>query len=194
MSAELRGIILFMSCVKEINVNKQYGQLWLDFMSAILAFTVFIITYLPMNYLFPDTVINTESLSIFTLFLIGLYPVHKLIHYIPLMPVNKNIKKSLELRSKCVPMIQLKVNEPVPKLMYLSALIAPILCINGTLLLLMLSFQQYGAFFIILLSLHIGLSCRDLIYIKIVMNTPKFSYIEENEVGLNILIQIKETR
>jgi len=164
-----------MNCWKEINIHKQYG-----------AKRVFIF---PATYVFvPRTFYDNH----FVLLLIGfwlMFLIHKSFHLLPLLHLGKKVKKSIMLKYRIFPYIQIRINQPIPKGLFLISLITPFFIINTLLLVCCYFFSNYVHYIIILLAYHIGICVSDFICTKNVLSAPNQAYIEETEFGFDILIR-----
>lgn len=177
-----------MYCWKTINLNKKYGPQRVFILSSLTMLFAFILLYVPANYLFILTSLNDKYISLLMIGLWLMYPIHKMIHYIPLIPLKNKIKKSFTFKYFIFPIIQIQVAEPIAKWLFLLSLIAPFIMINGLLVAACYVFNHYVHYFIILLAYHIGLCVSDFICAKNVLRAPNPAYIEENEDGFEILI------
>jgi hypothetical protein len=177
-----------MNCWKAINVHKQYGTHRMFILSCLTVLIAFIFLYGPATYLFVP---NTLNDNYFFLLIIGLwlmYPVHKLLHFLPLAPLGRKIKKKFLIKYRLFPIIQIRVDEPISKWIFILSLIAPFFMINSVLIASCYIFTHYVHYFIILLAYHIGLCVSDFIFMRNVLTAPNRAYIEENDEGFEILV------
>ncbi|MCQ6273396.1 DUF3267 domain-containing protein [Bacillus sp. V3B] len=177
-----------MHCWKEINLNKHYGTQRVFILSFLTMLFTFILLYVPANYIFEPTSLNDKYILLLMAGLWLMYPVHKIIHYMPLIYLKNKIKKSFVVKYCIFPVMQIQVIEPIAKWLFLLSLIAPFIVINSLLVGAFYLFNQYVHYFIILLAYHIGLCVSDLICAKNVLRAPNQAYIEENEDGFEILV------
>ncbi|MDQ0268939.1 DUF3267 domain-containing protein [Cytobacillus purgationiresistens] len=177
-----------MNCWRAINFTKQYGHLRIMIFSLLTMFFTFIITYIPATYIFVSTTFSDRIFFIFLVALLMIYPLHKLLHYLPVLHMRQKIKKGLIFRSGFYPIITVQIMEPISKFSFLVALLTPSIIINSSLIVLCFMYTQFALYFIILLAYHVGLSFYDMIYVKFVMMAPNHSYIEENADGIEILV------
>lgn len=87
-----------------------------------------------------------------------------------------------------LPILSLRVDQPISKYRYLVALVAPFFVLNSILLYGCFHFPHYSHYFTMLLAFHSGICAIDFIYAKQLMDSPKNALIEENEDGYEILI------
>lgn len=175
-----------MNCWKTINISKQYGSKRLFFLSSLTMLFSFIILYVPVTYL---TISPPKSNYFFVLLfsLCLMYPLHKLFHYLPIAHLGNRVKKSIEYGG-FLPIICIRVHEPIKKWTFLSALFFPFIAIGLIILIGFTLFPNYSHYFTILLAYHIGLCVSDFICAKNVLFAPRHSYIEENDDGFEILV------
>ena len=179
-----------MNCWKAINIKKQYGTQRM-FYPVFLNYVVCIYFSLcTCVYVFVPTTFNDQ------LFLIIVYRIMayvflfiKFFIYLPLFPLGNKVKKSFMLNIHVFPYIQIKVDEPIAKWLFLLSLLAPFIVINSLLVAACYFFNHYVHYFIILLAYHIGLCVSDFICAKNVLSAPNQAYIEENEDGFEILVR-----
>jgi hypothetical protein len=176
-----------MNCWKTINISRQYGSHRLFILSSLTMLFSFIILYVPVTYL---SVSSFKSNHFFWLLCsIGLmYPIHKLFHFLPIVHLGDRIKKSIEFYGGFLPIIHIRVQEPIRKWTFLLALFFPFFMICVLIFLGYLLFPSYSHYFTILLAYHIGLCVSDFICAKNVLFAPNDSFIEENDVGFEILV------
>lgn len=118
-----------------------------------------------------------------------IYPLHKLFHVLPINKYYQDIKVEIEFYFYILPIIDLKVHQPIPKKKFMASLVCPFLIINTILLLAIFIFPAYVHYITILLAYHIGICASDLKYTKSLFSSPKDCLIEENESGYEILIR-----
>ena len=174
-------------CWKTINVKKQYGFDRIFMLSLLLVLAVFSFFYVVIEIL-NDNPLSDDRFIIFLLSFILLYPTHKAIHYLPLIRYRNRIHFSVKTQFGIIPILSIRVKEPVPKTLFLFALLAPFFIINTILITGAFTFPEFGHYFTMLLSYHCGLCLIDLLYIKNLARSPKKALIEETETGYEILV------
>jgi Putative zincin peptidase len=175
-----------MNCWKSINLSKQYGLpriMILSLLTMLLSFTI-LYTILSMG-ITPTKLYDDRYVWLFLGILI-IYPLHKLLHYLPLVRHLDKVKWSMG-QYKFFP-ISIRVIDPIQKNLFILALISPFIIITSCLSAGALIFEHYAHYFTILLSLHIGLCVTDFISIKNILGSPNQCFIEENEDGYEILV------
>jgi hypothetical protein len=146
----------------------------------------FIILYVPVTYLSVSP-LKSNHFIIFVLMIGCMYPMHKLFHYLPIAHLGNRVKKSVEMDG-FLPVISIRVTDPIRKWNFLLALFAPFIGIGLIISAGIILMPSYSHYFTILLAYHIGLCVSDFICAKNVLFAPNGSYIEENDEGFEILI------
>ena len=174
-------------CWKTINVKKQYGFDRIFMLSSILVLAVFSFFYVMLEII-NDNPLSDDRFMVFLLSFLLLYPTHKAIHYLPLIRYRNRIHFSIKIQFGFMPVLVIRIKEPVPKVLFLFALLAPFFIINSILIAGAFILPEFGHYFTMLLSFHCGLCLIDLLYIKNLARSPKKALIEETETGYEILI------
>ncbi|MEG9296249.1 DUF3267 domain-containing protein [Mangrovibacillus sp. Mu-81] len=176
-----------MHCWKTINLERQFGFYRVFLLSSIIMMMVFSLIYVPMNLVYSSSFYDNHLLA-FVLGLVSIYPLHKLIHLLPILPYVNKMRWKWDRKLIILPIVSLRVNRPISKHLYMLALIAPFLFINSILLAGCIQFPHHSHYFAILLAFHSGICAIDFIYAKQLMYSPRKALIEENEDGYEILI------
>ncbi|MBG9443211.1 DUF3267 domain-containing protein [Cytobacillus firmus] len=178
-----------MNCWKTINFTKQYGSQRLFILSSLTMLATFIFTYVPATYVFMPGSFYDNYFIFFAAGLWLMYPVHKLLHYLPIAHLGIIVKKQLIIKYGFMPIIYIRITEPISKRLFLTATLAPMFIINSLLLAACFVFPHYVHYLVILFAFHAGLSFSDIVCAKNVLNAPNQSYVEENEDGFEILLR-----
>lgn len=176
-----------MHCWKTINVKKQYGFDRIFMLSSLIGIAVFSLFYVLLEIL-HDNRLSDERFLVFLSSFMLLYPIHKSFHLIPLLRYRSRIKLSIKTQFGFLPLLSIRIKEPVPKIHFLTALLAPFIIINTLLMTGAFMLPAFGHYFTMLLAYHCGLCLIDLLYIKNLARSPKKAYIEETETGYEILL------
>ena len=176
-----------MHCWKTINVKKQYGFDRIFMLSILLVMAVFSFFHITLEIL-HDNRLSDDRFAIFLISLILLYPIHKLLHLCPLIRYRNRIHCSIKKQIGFMPILSIRIKEPVPKVRFLFSLLAPFLILNSFLIAGAFLLPAFGHYFTMLLAYHCGLCLIDLLYIKNLARSPKKALIEETETGYEILI------
>lgn len=172
-----------MHCWKSINKYQQSKIRMLSLLS-MMAFFIFIY---PIFSFFAVKSFSDNYAYLFIIGIILLYPIHKLLHFLPLLLVAK--KSTFTLKFKKYFAIDIMLNTPLSKNLFLIALITPFIVVSAGLILGCVFFPFYAHYFIILLSLHFGLCVSDFIMLKNILQSPQRCFIEENDESFEILVE-----
>ncbi|MDQ0153749.1 DUF3267 domain-containing protein [Robertmurraya andreesenii] len=183
-----------MNCWKTVNYSKQYGSQRMFILSLITMLLTFIILYIPLSYFFAPNELYDNQFVLFIFGIILMYPLHKLLHYLPVAHLGSKIRKRIEWKYGVYPFIEVKVHEPISKPLFLFALFLPFISITILLAVSCFLFPHYVHYFAILMAYQIGLSVPDIAYGLNILKAPKAAFIEENDDGFEILIHHHQVR
>jgi hypothetical protein len=176
-----------MHCWKTINLDKQFGFYRIFFLSLFVMMMVFSVIYVPINLIISQDLYDSH----FYYFLFGaiiVYPLHKLLHLIPILRYMNKVKYKVKMYFGIFPVFSFRVDTPIPKYRYIIALLFPFITLTVVFLFGCLYFPHYAHYFTILMAYHTGVCAIDFIYAKSLMYSPRHAMIEENEDGYEILI------
>ncbi|WP_028393217.1 DUF3267 domain-containing protein [Bacillus cihuensis] len=177
-----------MNSWKSINLDRQFGNQFIFFLSMMTMFFSFIVIYLSMSVFFPNVSMHDDYGWILLFSALFLYPIHKLMHCCPCILEYPKIKPVFYIKWRVLPLISFKIGDPIPKRLYRLTLLFPFLVLTSVLIGGAYEFPHYAHYFAILLSIHTGLCVSDFIAIKCMKGSPEQSYVEETEQGYDILI------
>ena len=176
-----------MNCIKTINAEYEYGTTRFLLLASLTFTIVFCLSYVFTN--FNNQNPNSDANFLYFLFaLFWIYPVHKLIHYIALFSYKKSISYKFKIKFTFVPILYMRIKEPIPKKRYLVTLIAPFIILNPILLTGAFIWLASSHYFCLLLAFHCSICLLDLLYIKDIWRAPKNAIIEETPRGYEILV------
>ncbi|MGE7919939.1 DUF3267 domain-containing protein [Viridibacillus sp. NPDC093762] len=176
-----------MHCWKTINVQKQYGHDRIFLLSTIIVISVFSIFYIVLN-IFKEDPLSDHLFPLFLMVFFMIYPAHKLLHFIPLFNYRKSLRFSIEKQYSFLPVLSMRIHEPILKSRYVFALLVPFILLNLVLIIGAIMFPPFRHYFSILLAYHCGLCLIDLLYVKHLRHSPKTALIEETDKGFEILV------
>lgn len=148
----------------------------------------FILLYVPASHFFETTALYDNHFSLFLILILLLYPTHKFFHYLPIIHLGPKIKKSIDWKFKIYPLISIRVQEPIAKSLFMTALLMPFVAISLMLIVAYFLFPHYVHYITILIAYQIGISVPDLICARTIIMAPRHSFIEENDDGYEILV------
>ncbi|WP_042476674.1 DUF3267 domain-containing protein [Bacillus ndiopicus] len=176
-----------MHCWKTINIVSEYGIVRLTLLAVLTFVAIFCSSYAITSLQFraPHT---DQYLFLFFIAIFILYPAHKASHYIALLKYRKKVKFRLRATFRVIPIIRLRLKEPIPKKHYVLALLTPLLLLNSLLLAIAIYFPQYSHYACLLLGFHSSICLIDLLKAKYLWHAPANSLIEETPKGYEILV------
>ncbi|TLS38053.1 DUF3267 domain-containing protein [Pseudalkalibacillus caeni] len=178
-----------MSCWKSIDLFKEYGVQRIFLFSFIVTMLCFISLYLFFSVLQPNTKHVIVPFFPFLGSIVLLLFVHKVLHCLPLWLSGIKTTVRIENITRKLPIVRCEIERPVSRALYLIAVLSPAISITVTASLLSALFPAYMAFFAILSSINIGLSCIDLIYAIQVLRAPRHAFVEDHSEGFHILVK-----
>ncbi len=104
------------------------------------------------------------------------------------MRFRSRLRFSIEKHFNIIPVLAMRIHEPILKSRYIVALIVPFMALNSILIVGAIIFPTFRHYFAILLAYHCGLCVMDLLYVKHLIRSPKQALIEETDKGFEILI------
>ncbi|MGI2329428.1 DUF3267 domain-containing protein [Planococcus sp. YIM B11945] len=176
-----------MHCWKSINVKKQYGFDRLFLISALSGFGVFIAYFIALN-IFSSAPLSDQHFLTFLLAILGIYPLHKICHFLPLVGCRKCLRLIIKTQLGLLPAITLKINDPVPKRKFIVTLVTPFILVNAVIIMLTFMLPSFSHYFAMLLAYHCALCVPDLLYMRNLVRSPKHALIEETDTGFEILV------
>lgn len=180
--------MILLNCWKTINYTKQYGPQRLFIISLMTMLIAFIILYMAMSHLLVPTTLYDNHFAVLVCGLLLMYPLHKFLHFLPIAHLGAKVKKKIEWKFGIYPIIEIRVHEPIAKILFLVALLMPLFVITALLSLSYLLFEHYVHYITILMAYQIGLSVPDILHASNIIRAPRNAYIEENEDGFEILV------
>jgi len=177
-----------MNCWKTINLQKQYGMQRLFIISSLTMLITFLFLYVPFTAYFSQNRLNDNYFLLFLFCMLITYPVHKLLHYLPMIPLGKKIKKMFYIHYYIFPVISFRAQDPIKKWNFLLASVTPFIVLNAVFIGGCFLFTHYVHYFLILFAYHFGICVPDFIRMKTLWKAPSNCFVEENEDGFEILI------
>ncbi|MGW9857435.1 putative zincin peptidase [Staphylococcus hominis] len=176
-------------CKRHIDIHARFGVPRLAFLSIVTTIIAFLISYEIMYY-FVKTPLSDKYFLLLLLFIILMYPIHKSIHLFFFLPYMHAFRLYKLNKKKWLPYFNTYVNTPVRKFYFCINLILPFLIITSILIFLTYHFPSYGHYFMFLLSLNLGLSVMDFLYLKIILFSKEGQFVEEHQTGINLLTKV----
>ncbi|MFB4163740.1 DUF3267 domain-containing protein [Alteribacillus sp. JSM 102045] len=178
-----------MNCWKSINLRKEYNPFRLMLFSLSFMVFTFIFSFLGFSLYYKNiTYAELSMLNTFG-FLLLLYPIHTLLHLIPLWFVGVRIQTNVKNKQKKIPALMMKFTKPVGRNFYICAMLFPTLFISLVSLIGAITFPPYMYYFLLVFSFNTGLAVYDFIYIKQLLGAPRQCLVEQNKNGMDILLK-----
>lgn len=177
-----------MHCWKSYNVDKKYHFNRHFFISTLIALLFFITIYVPVQII-ANAPLQDQNFLVFLTAFILIYPIHKLLHFLAIANYYKHLRLEMCIYFRFLPIVDIKVTNPIPTIRFAFALICPFFIINLILSACMYIFPEYVHYLTILLAYHMGICAVDLHYLKSLYSSPKDSLLEETERGYEILVK-----
>ncbi|AQQ52552.1 hypothetical protein B0X71_05205 [Planococcus lenghuensis] len=176
-----------MHCWKTINMKKKYGRERIFLLSALAGLGVFVTFYIPMAALYSAP-LSDQHFLYFLIALAALYPLHKLLHFLPLMGCRNCVQIRIRKHFGILPEVEFRVQDPVNKVRFLITLLTPFVVLNTVLLVASFIYPAFSHYWALLLGFHCGLCMIDLMYFRYALRSPKHALIEETDTGYEILV------
>lgn len=173
---------------KSINLSKKYGDQRIFLIIMLTMILSFIIIYTCLSLLSEIEAAEGHLSLQFGTVLLLLYPIHKLLHLLPLVGCFQPAKIKFSCKWKVIPLLKITICEPISKKLYMTSLFMPIIIVTLVLGACITAFPQYCHYLSMLLSFHLGLCVTDIISLKNMFGSPSSSYIEDHDDGYNILV------
>ena len=181
--------VLSLHCWKILNIEREYGTRKMYLIALIHAVLTFSFSYVFLN-LFNYAVYDDRHFMYFVCVVLLIYPLHKLLHFLPLFRHRHKMSIRLRRRLYGIPTIHMRIKEPIPKRLYIFSLLFPFLVLTTILLIVAVMFPTMTHYASILLGVHALLCAFDYIYIKHLIHSPTDALIEETPRGYEILVPL----
>lgn len=178
-----------MHCWKILNIERQYGMRKMYAIAIIHGVLAFSFSYALLN-LFNHEIYNDHYFWAFCIALVFIYPLHKLLHFLPLYRYRHQISFRIRRKLFGIRTIHMRVREPIQKNLYIFSLLCPFFIINTALLLIAIFLPTITHFATILIGVHSLLCAFDYIYVKHLLISPANAMIEETPRGYEILVPL----
>ncbi|KMY53170.1 hypothetical protein AC623_03545 [Bacillus sp. FJAT-27231] len=176
-----------MKCWRTFDFERRYGTNKILIYSLLLTMLFFSFSFALMQSLFSKT-LYSGYFHFFLIALLAIYPLHKLVHLLPILHYWRQMKCRCKMTCFCMPIISINIKQPVPKRTFMVSLLLPFFTINPALLICGMLFPHYIHYFTMLTAFHMGMCAIDLLYLKAMAASPKYAVIEEHDRGYEILI------
>lgn len=111
-------------CTRQIDIHARFGIQRIAFLSLVATIFTFLVSYEVMYY-FLDTPLSDRHFFVLIVFILLMYPIHKIVHLLFFLPYYKSFKIHKLSSKKWVPYFNTYVNTPVHKIYFCINLILP---------------------------------------------------------------------
>lgn len=178
-----------MNCWKSINLTKEFGLNRLYIISLLTGLLAFIFLYVPFSILHGDIHVNESGIVPLIIGLIMLPTIHSFMHILPLIMMNKRVKLIYKTKNKALPLFTYHTKAHVTKKASLVVALAPTALITVPGMVASYFFSGFYVYILLFISVHIGISFVDFLYVVYISKAPKRSFIENDNNGFDILIK-----
>ncbi|OMP67136.1 DUF3267 domain-containing protein [Domibacillus epiphyticus] len=174
-----------MKCWRTFNFEKTYGFNKLFVVSILTTLLFFSVAFSSMQSYYSET-LHTPGFPWFAVGLLAVYPLHKLIHLVPV--INRRLKLTWERKYTFLPVLTVTIRKPVSKNRFMICLTLPFFVMTPLLLAGGAMLPHYLHYFTMAAAFHTGICAFDFLYLKAILSCPKNAFIEEDMQGFEILI------
>lgn len=154
----------------------------------LLTLLYFIAFYLVFSLLYPTTKHAIVPILPFLGSLAVLFPIHKIIHWLPLTLAGLKATMKFE-KGALLPLMRCETCSPISRNLFLIAALSPAVSITAAAITASIYMPTYVSFFSILAAINLGFSFSDFLYASQVLRAPKNAYVEDRSEGFHILIK-----
>ncbi|WP_018924210.1 DUF3267 domain-containing protein [Salsuginibacillus kocurii] len=177
-----------MNCLKSVSIRKNHDHSKLNLLSIGTMIFCFVLSFLFFSLLGPE--VSYYDLHVLYALMIGiaLIPIHLSLHLFPLwFRGYKAYPRRQYIRKRKTYYITFFCKNPVPRNVYLIALLFPTIVLTGGGLVLALLLPAFMPYILLLASANAGLAVFDYRCVKEVVSAPKHAYIEGDHHNFDII-------
>lgn len=178
-----------MNCWKSFNISKEVGLNRVYMISLLLGITSFIFLYLPYSMIHSSHRTQDHGMLPITIALFLLPAIHRLMHIIPLILLNKRVQVYWKFKKGILPSFDYRTLSGLSKGTSITKALAPTLLLTVPGLVSSYAFPSYFPYILLFTSVNIGLSFTDFLCVKQFIKAPKKCVIENAKDDYDILIQ-----
>ena len=105
-------------CTRQIDIHARFGIQRIAFMSIVATIITFLVSYEIMYY-FSDTPLSDRHFIILLIFIILMYPIHKIMHLVFFLPFYKSFRvHKLVKRNGCYILIRMLIRLSIKYILY----------------------------------------------------------------------------
>ncbi|AVP37383.1 DUF3267 domain-containing protein [Staphylococcus felis] len=175
-----------LNCLRSIDIHSRFGLPRIAFISFVTVVITFFISF-ELFHFSSRVPFTDQHFILFIVLMLFLYPFHKLIHILMVLPYFKYLRITKLIKTKWLPLYNIFLDKPVSKLYFCICLIMPLILITALCVYIARLIPEYGHYFMFLLSLNAGYSVMDLLYLKVIVFSRQGKYVEEHINGFVLL-------
>ncbi|MGV3489020.1 MAG: DUF3267 domain-containing protein [Tuberibacillus sp.] len=177
-----------MNCWKSFNLSKDLGSVRIAMLSLFGMVCFFVIFNLAFTNIYGSIKINQFNILLFLLCVLFVYPMHKLLHAVPIWMTGKKASVKLD-RSGFIPTLFCQIPGTTSKRLYSMVILFPFLFMTGALIVLTVFYPDGIHYYSVTGAINFGISVTDLLSFFYLFSAPSHSIIEEDQNGCRILIK-----
>lgn len=181
-----------MHCWKSVNLKKDFGRNRLYIVSLLISIFMFILLYVPFSIIHGHVHINENGILPLLVAIAILPTIHSFMHILPLIIMNKRVKVIYYKKYKLLLIFNYYTKTHLTKKASLFIAIAPTLFLTLPGLIASYLFPSLTVYFLILTSIHIGLTFIDFLYMIHIIESPKQSFIDNRSNEFDILVNFPD--
>lgn len=177
-----------MNCLKSIHIVRDCGTIRLAIISFFLMVTFFTLFYVAFKNIYPNLHLDPINPALLPV-LILIYPVHKLLHGLPVWLSGYHCHLSVQWKTSKYPLLFCDLTSRLPRNLAICVVVFPgmVLTILGIIIAALA--PQFLPYIAVVAAINIGLSATDWIYAGLLLRMPPHTYVEDSRDGFHILIQ-----
>jgi hypothetical protein len=146
--------------------------------------------YLLFEGAFLNAHFSGYNLIALTAAMLFVWPVHKLLHILPVIMSGKKASLSIEKsRLHSIPVLYTNIPCTLKKRTSILAVVFPFLLLTVGSCAAVFMLPSYIYFFAFIGAINFGISMKDLVYLLHILNAPADAFIEDDRTGCKILIK-----
>jgi hypothetical protein len=177
-----------MNCWKSLNLSKEFGSVRLVILSLFGMICYFVIFNLTFTNLFGSQNITDFNALVFLCCLLLVYPVHKLLHCLPIWLFGRKVRLTFDRETSFLKLF-CDITGVIPKRLYMVVILFPLIFMTVGLSILTLCFPNGIDYYLITGTVNFGISTTDLLYFVYIISAPRHAIIEDDRDGCHILIK-----
>lgn len=181
-----------MNCWKSVHLEKEFGLSYLRAMSFIISITAFIFSYLILSIYHGSHYVKETGVFIFLAAILLLPFLHILTHILPLILLKKPVKFTFYKKNRLVPVCTYYTRTYLTKKVSILVALSPTFLVTLPLIGLSFYFVDYYVYILLIVSLHLGMSFTDFLYVRQLANAPSKALVDNGVGQFDVLLKEAE--